>query len=67
MPDFNMSPQEMLSKRTFLRVDEAAYCLHVSTRTIYSWLAGGVLRKLKMHPVRIPCEDVLALMNDFDE
>jgi excisionase family DNA binding protein len=67
MSQFSMSPQEIVEKKTLLRVDEAAYCLNVSERTIYEWTAVGILRKLKMRPVRIPSEDVLALMNDFNE
>ena len=67
MQDFALTPQEMLRKKTFLRVNEAAYCLNVSPRTIYFWIEMGILKRLRLKPIRISSEDVLTLMNDFDE
>lgn len=64
---FKLTPAEMVAYKSLLRVDEAAYCLNVSERTIYEWVAMGKLRKTKDHPVRISSEDIAFCMNNFDD
>ena len=64
---YQLSPDEMVSHKNLLRVDEAAYCLNVSERMIYDWVAEGKLRRLKDSPVRVAAEDVAFLMKDFEE
>lgn len=65
--DYDLSPQELVKKKTLLRVDEAAYCLNVSERKVYDWVSFGRLTALKDKPLRIRSEDVAAMMCDFDE
>lgn len=64
---FLLTPQEMVRRRHTLNVREAAYCLNVSKRTIWNWVAEGRLVALKVKPVRIRASDVAAMMEDFDE
>lgn len=64
---FMLSPQELVSKRHTLRVDEAAYCLNVSERQIYNMVAEGKLVALREKPVRVRAADVALAMEDFDE
>lgn len=64
---YTLSPQEMVSRIPMLRVAQAAYCLNVSERTIYEWIAGGKLTATNDKPVRVKAEGVALLMNDFDE
>lgn len=64
---FMLSPQELVSKRHTLRVDEAAYCLNVSERQIYNMVAEGKLVALREKPVRVRAADVASAMEDFDE
>lgn len=64
---YTLSPQEMVNRITMLRVAQAAYCLNVAERTVYDWIATGVLAATKDKPVRVKAEDVALLMNDFDE
>ena len=44
-----------------------AYCLNVSERQIYDYIAEGKLVKLKDTPVRVRADEVKALRKDFDE
>lgn len=62
-----LSPAEMVRCKSLLRVDEAAYCLNISERSIYDWLAEGKLRRTEDSPIRIPAEDVAFYMNKFAE
>lgn len=62
---FSLTPAEMVSRKSLLRVDEAAYCLNISERTVYDWIAEGKLRKVQEQPVRIPAEDVVHRMTNF--
>ena len=62
---YQLTPAEMVSRKALLRVDEAAYCLNISERQIYDWIAEGKLRKTKSQPVRVAAEDVAACMTDF--
>lgn len=64
---FTLSPQELVSRRHTLRVDEAAYCLNISERHVYSMVAEGKLTALREKPVRIRATDVAEAMEDFDE
>lgn len=64
---YSVTPAEMVSRKSLLRVDEAAYCLNISERTVYDWIAEGKLRKVKEQPVRIPAEDVAYRMTNFDD
>ena len=64
---YTLSPQEMVRRIPLLRVAQAAYCLNISQRQVYTWIAEGKLAATKDQPVRIKAEDVAALMNDFDE
>lgn len=64
---YTLTPMQMVERRKLLLVQESAYCLNVSERTIYAWIAEGILRVTKRRPYRIPVEDVAALMNELDE
>ena len=64
---YTSTPAEMVSRKSLLRVDEAAYCLNISERTVYDWIAEGKLRKVKDQPVRIPAEDVAYRMTNFED
>lgn len=64
---YTLTPKQMVERRSLLLVQEASYCLNVSDRTIYAWIAEGVLRVTKRRPYRIPVEDVATLMNELDE
>lgn len=64
---FSLTPAEMIARKSLLRIDEAAYCLNISERTVYEWIAIGKLRKTIENPVRIPVEDVAYRMNNFDD
>lgn len=64
---YTLTPMQMLERRKLMLVQEAAYCLNVSERTIYAWIAEGVLRVTRRRPYRIPVEDVAGLMSDLDE
>lgn len=64
---YALTPQEMVTRKALLRVDEAAYCLNVSDRKVRNWVDEGRLVALKINPVRIKAESVAAMMRDFDE
>lgn len=64
---FSLTPMEMVKAKYLLNVAEAAYCLNVSERTIYAWIACGRLRAIKEGPKRVSAKDVEQEMNDFDE
>lgn len=64
---FQLTPGEMVSHKALLRVDEAAYCLNISWRQVYDWIAEGKLRRVKDQPIRVSAEDVAMLMSDFAE
>ena len=42
---FQLTPAEMVARKALLRVDEVAYCLNISERAVYDWIAEGKLRK----------------------
>lgn len=64
---YSLTPQEMLARRNLLTVKQAAYCLNVSERTVYNYIAEGRLIRLKDNPVRIRVDEVRELCRDFDE
>ena len=64
---FALTPQEMVSRKALLRVDEAAYCLNISERTVYDWITEGKLRKAREQPIRVSAEDVAFRMTNFDD
>lgn len=64
---FVLTPQELLARRELLTVQQAAYCLNVSVRKIYDYIAEGRLTRLKDLPVRVRAAEVRDLCQDFDE
>jgi hypothetical protein len=62
---YHSAPAELVSRKELLRVDEAAYCLNVSERKIYDWIAEGRLRRTKTPPVRVIAGDVAAEMQNI--
>jgi excisionase family DNA binding protein len=64
---YQLTPAEMVTRKALLRVDEAAYCLNISERQVYNWIAEGKLRRAKEQPVRVPAEDVHSCMVNFAE
>ena len=64
---YTLTPLEMLARHDILTVRQAAYCLNVSERQIYDYIAEGKLVKLKDTPVRVRADEVKALRKDFDE
>lgn len=64
---YTLTPAEMVQRKSLLRVDEVSYCLNIKERTVYDWIAEGRLRKTKENPVRIPAEDVVFYMSNFEE
>jgi excisionase family DNA binding protein len=64
---FTLAPSEMVTRKALLRVDEAAYCLNISERQVYDWIAEGKLRKAKEQPIRVSAEDVCSYMTNFEE
>ena len=64
---YMLTPQEMLARHDLLNVRQAAYCLNVSERQIYDYIAEGRLVKLRDNPVRVRAAEVKELREDFDE
>lgn len=64
---YTLTPAEMVERKGLLTVKEASYCLNVSERQVYDWLAEGRLVQLKMRPIRVRATEVKAMMSDFDE
>ena len=64
---YTLTPQEMVNKHDILNVRQAAYCLNVSERTIYNYIAEGKLIRLKESPVRVRSKEVKELRGNFDE
>lgn len=62
---FALTPAEMVACKSLLRVDETAYCLNISERQVYDWIAEGRLRRMEGAPVRVPAEDVLREMTNY--
>lgn len=66
-PQYTLTPLELLEKLDLLNVRQAAYCLNVSERQIYDYIADGRLVKLRTYPVRVRAAEVKAMRKDFDE
>lgn len=66
LPTFTISPEEMVSRKHFLLVEEAAYCLNIAPRTVREWIEAGVLTKAKRRPVRVLASDVKREMHNLD-
>ena len=64
---FTLSPQEIMSRFDLLNVRQAAYCLNISERKIYDYIAEGRLVRLKENPVRVRTQEVKELCSNFDE
>lgn len=64
---YQLTPKEMLARLNVLNAKQAAYCLNVSERTIYNYIAEGRLARLRDNPVRVRAADVRAMVEDFDE
>lgn len=64
---YTLTPSEMVQCKHFLRVDEAAYCLNISTRTVREWIDVGKLRRAVDPPVRVLAEDVAYHMEHVEE
>ena len=64
---YSLTPQEMVNRHDLLNVRQAAYCLNVSERTIYDYIAEGKLIRLKENPVRVRSKEVKELRGNFDE
>lgn len=66
-PPYMLTPKEMVERHDLLNAKQAAYCLNVSERTIYNYIAEGKLVRLKENPVRVRASEVKALRENFDE
>ena len=66
-PPYTLTPLELLARHDILNVRQAAYCLNVSERQIYDYIAEGKLVKLRDNPVRVRAAEVMELRRDFDE
>lgn len=64
---YTLTPAEMVQRKSLLRVDEVSYCLNISERTVYDWIAEGKLRRTEDLPVRVPSEDVAYRMKRLME
>lgn len=64
--DFSLSPEEMVASKTLLRVDEAAYCLNVSERTVRKLVDEGVLVRHLRQPIRVTAESVREEMGQVE-
>lgn len=59
---FGITPAEMLAAKSFLRADEAAYCLAVSPRQVYAMASEGKLDRHIDKPFRVTVKSVIAEM-----
>ena len=57
----------MMAKFDLLNVRQTAYCLNISERRVYDYIAEGRLIRLKENPVRVRVREVRELSSDFDE
>lgn len=64
---YAITPSDMVKRHTLLTAKQAAYCLNVSERTIYSMISDGRLVRTRDNPVRVRASEVEKYMNDFDE
>ena len=64
---FTLTPLEMLERHDLLSVRQAAYCLNISERMVYDYIAEGKLIRLRENPVRVRSKEVKELRENFDE
>lgn len=64
---YNLTPREMADRLHVLTAKQAAYCLNISERLVYDWIAEGKLIRLRENPVRVRAEEIRRMMQDFDE
>lgn len=62
---YTLTPYEMVERKPLLTVEEAAYCLNVSKRTVYDYIDLGKLNVLKEGPKRVSSRDVRRMMENF--
>lgn len=66
--EFSLTPGEMVARKALLRVDEVAYCLNISERSVYRWIEEGKLRRaIGGEPLRVPSGDVAHYMQNFED
>lgn len=67
IPQFSLSPEEMVEKKAFLRVDEVSYCLRISNSRAYHMAAEGKLIRHNDPPWRVTAASVKEEMLNIDE
>lgn len=65
-PAFRLVPDELLARRKLLKITEAAYILNISGRQVRDMIHDGRLSATKDKPLRIPVEEVRAMVRDVD-
>jgi predicted DNA-binding transcriptional regulator AlpA len=65
-PHYSLTPEEMVSRKSLLRVDEVRYCLGISRTQAYRLAQEGVLVKHMREPWRVTAESVRAEMDRVD-
>jgi hypothetical protein len=63
---FDITPAQMVAVKAFLRADEAAYCLNISPRQVYSLAYEGKLIRHVDKPFRVTAESVIEEMKRID-
>lgn len=56
--EYDLTPWEMVSRKHFLRADEAAFCLNISTRMVYKMAEKGELNRHIEQPFRVTAQSV---------
>lgn len=64
---YDISPEELVANKAFLRADEVQYCLRVSRSTVYRMAEEGKLIRHKEPPWRVTTASVIAEMRNVDE
>ena len=63
-PAFRLSPDELLSKRKLLLVNEVAYVLNISPRQVRRLIHLSRLKATRDQPLRVPVEEIKALVGE---
>ena len=63
-PVFRLSPDELMSKRKLLTVNEVAYILNISPRQVRHMIQDGRLKVTKCSPQRVPVQDIKIMVED---
>lgn len=63
---FSLTPEEMLTAKALLRVDEVAYCLNLSERKVRKLIDEGRLIRHRDAPVRVTAASVREEMGRVD-